>query len=116
QSEANDGKITFTYHSFADGADWTAVPDAVALEVYRIVQESVSNAVRHSGASEINVNMTLNNRDLTVQVADNGTYKPADRKGIGLDSIKKRANAVNGVVTIDISDVGTLVALHVVLP
>lgn len=116
QSEANDGKITFAYHSSADGAAWSAVPDAVALEVYRIVQESVSNAVRHSGASEINVSMTLSDRDLIVQIADNGTYKPTDRKGIGLDSIKKRANAVNGSVSINTDDGGTLVSLRLNLP
>lgn len=115
QTEAARGKTDISYVSQASGADWNDVPDAVALEVYRIVQEAVGNAVRHSGASEINVTLTLDGRNLEAVVTDNGTYKDYGRKGLGLDSIRRRAAAIGGVVAIDngSAEGGTEVSLSV---
>lgn len=101
QSESDCGRINFTYSSSADGADWREVSDSVALEVYRIIQEAVGNAVRHSGASEIYVVMSLDGSSLEVIVRDNGTFKSSARKGLGLDSIKRRAGSIGGTVAIE---------------
>ncbi len=48
QAEANKGKISFVYDSSAIDSNWSDVPDATSLEVYRIIQEGVGNAVKHS--------------------------------------------------------------------
>ena len=39
-----------TYTSAPDDADWSVVPDDVSLEIYRIVQEAVGNAIKHASA------------------------------------------------------------------
>lgn len=112
QAEAARGRIDIRYSS--DGADWPSVPDATALEVYRIVQEAVGNAVKHSGASVISVSLTLNHGLLTAEIADNGTYKSTGPKGLGMDSIRRRARAINGSVEVLArEDIGTTVTLTV---
>lgn len=119
QADANNGKIGFSYDSLAVGADWSEVPDATALEVYRIVQEATGNAVKHSGADEIKVILTLTKEKLEAAVSDNGTYRqktPAGKKGVGLDSIRRRANAIDGTVSVEAGESGgTDVKLTVIL-
>lgn len=99
QAEANAGRIAVRYASSIKDADWNDVPDRVSLEVYRIIQESVGNAVKHSGASEIDVALTLDGDALTATIADNGTFKASGGKGIGAESVRKRANSIKGELT-----------------
>lgn len=112
QAEANEGKIAFVYDSSAEGTPWDAVPDAVCLEVYRIIQEAVGNAVKHSGATDISVALHLTAQSLDAVISDNGTYKSAGKKGLGLESIRRRANSINGTVTVDTNNTGTKVTLR----
>lgn len=114
QAEANAGKVSVHYSSWVKDGDWNAVPDRISLEVYRIIQEAVGNAVKHSGASDISVELTLAGNHLTATATDNGTYKKNDRKGIGLESIRKRANSINGEITVESSEnAGTAIRLIV---
>lgn len=104
QSEAQKGKICFNYVSSESERDWTDIPDSTALETYRIIQEAVGNAVKHSGASQISITLNLNGKHLTAEIRDNGTYKSNDRKGIGLNSINRRAKSINGSVNISFDE------------
>lgn len=118
QAEANKGKISFVYDSSAIDSDWSDVPDATSLEIYRIIQEGVGNAVKHSGATNIDVSLYLTKDKLEASINDNGTYKQkisGTKKGIGLDSIRRRANAVGGSVSIEPSEPsGTTVKLTII--
>lgn len=118
QAEANKGEISFVYDSSAIDSDWSDVPDATSLEVYRIIQEGVGNAVKHSGATNIDVSLYMTKDKLEASINDNGTYKQKTsgaKKGIGLDSIRRRANAVGGSVSIDPSEPsGTTVTLTII--
>ena len=100
QQEAYKGKVTIGYSSSIDNAKWTDIPDYTALDIYRIIQEAVGNALKHSGAEEIEVSMKLVDNHLEVKVKDNGRYKINGVKGIGLESIQKRAKAINGKITL----------------
>lgn len=113
QAEANKGRIDITYTSFVKGGDWMQIPDNVSLDVYRIIQEAVSNSIKHSGADEIKVSMELEGPILRVAVADNGNYKPSGKRGLGIESIKRRSNAVNGSVVIRNDGAGTEILLTV---
>lgn len=114
QSAANKDRIAISYTSAAVGREWTSVPDSVALEVYRIVQEAVGNAIRHSGASEIRVRLELSSDGLSLTVNDNGTFVAASRKGLGVESMRRRANSINGSVSIEsVNGAGTEVRLTV---
>ncbi len=71
------------------------------LEMYRIIQELISNAVKHSSASQIDVEFLKTNGTLKVDVIDNGVGFPElrSKKGDGLkkiiDKIKSRGGKVN---------------------
>lgn len=100
QREASAGKTEIEYSS--TGADWNAVPDDMALEIYRIVQESVGNALRHSGADRVTVSLDKNDRQLTVIVADNGRGVPSGpRVSGGLQSMRRRAAAVGAHLSLE---------------
>ncbi len=106
--EATPESITIDYTSEVEGTEWNDVPDAEALEVYRILQEALSNAIRHSGATKINVILTLNGESLILRVIDNGSFKVSSKKGIGLESIHRRAKAIGGSVELrSLSEGGT---------
>lgn len=114
QAEANSGKTVFKYSSLIKDADWNSVPDRTALEIYRIIQEATGNAIKHSGATEIDVDLQLDGSNLTATITDNGTYKDAGSKGIGIESIRKRANSIKGELTFKPSENnGTTVILTV---
>ena len=74
----------------------------------------MGNAVKHSGAKEIKVSLELNAGTLAVVVKDNGTYQSAGKKGLGLESMKRRAGAINGTITLHAGeDGGTEVRVNV---
>lgn len=114
QHDAHKDKVNLTYESSITDADWSDVPDAVALEVYRIIQEGVGNAIKHSGASRIDVSLRISGSELEAQICDNGVYRSSGRRGLGLDSMRKRAAAIKGILTVDTSSQdGTTVRLEV---
>jgi len=73
----------------------------IELTMYRIVQELVNNALKHSGATHINIQLFSEPNRLFAQVTDNGKgFDPAmiekERKGKGIDNIRDRVTAING--------------------
>jgi len=70
----------------------TELHPAVALDLYRICQECLSNIVKHSAASSVYVELTRNDRHIQLCVTDNGVgFEWANSKsGIGIKSIKNR--------------------------
>ncbi|SHG74346.1 sensor histidine kinase [Massilia sp. CF038] len=71
--------------------------------VFRILQESLSNVVRHAHASEVAVTLSRSGTVLTMTVRDNGIGMPLCRAagGNGLAGIGERAAAIGGCVAID---------------
>ena len=114
QSEANKEKISFRYSSNSLNREWADIPDATSLEIYRIAQEAIGNAVKHSCATEIAVELYLKEDAITLIVSDNGKFKRPGDKGIGMESTRKRANSINGFIEINTtSDGGTQLILVV---
>lgn len=71
--------------------------------VFRILQESLSNVVRHAHATEVEVELQRCGGVLTLTVQDNGVGMPAEvsSKGSGLPGIRDRAAAIVGRFVID---------------
>ncbi|MFE5795020.1 sensor histidine kinase [Streptomyces sp. NPDC056503] len=61
--------------------DPAGVPAPVALAVYRIVQESLTNAVRHSGGTRVEVRLRYGSEAVRVEIADDGPAGPGPRPG-----------------------------------
>ena len=77
-------------------------PDAQVV-VYRVAQEALVNAARHSGASHVEVSLEPCNGRVRLQVADNGSgFAFAEEgKGLGLDGMRERALLVGGALEIE---------------
>jgi two-component system sensor histidine kinase UhpB len=76
-------------------------PD-VELAVYRIVQEALTNAIRHSQASEVTVSLTRADNACVLSVSDNGRGLPADViEGGGLTGMRERALLVGADLETD---------------
>jgi signal transduction histidine kinase len=78
-----------------------AVPAQLAEHVEAVVREAVSNAVRHAGASSLNVSVSVRDDVLRISVEDDGTGLPADVSASGLGNLRERADAVGGTFVIE---------------
>jgi signal transduction histidine kinase len=77
-----------------------SLPAAVEVAAYRIVFEAVTNALRHSGARQVDVRLERGRHDLVVTVADDGEgIRPGARPGVGLGSMRERAEELGGSFT-----------------
>ena len=81
--------------------------DDAKLAVYRIVQEALSNVVRHAAARKVQVRMRVDGPEILVEVADDGegflAEEPVERLdgGLGLIGMKERAAVAGGDLQID---------------
>lgn len=72
------------------------LPAAIEVAAYRIVQEALTNVVRHAGATRCRVTLTLGSA-LEITVLDDGTGLPDDRRtGVGLSSMHERTAELGG--------------------
>ncbi len=76
----------------------TQIPDSdIGIQLYRIAQEALSNAMKHSEASRIVISLHREDGELRLVVSDNGkgfSHPPADSTGLGLGTMKYRAHAI----------------------
>jgi len=80
------------------------LPAGQALAAYRIVQESLTNARKHSAAQQIRVELRRCDDELRLKVEDNGRGFAADRprpSQYGLLGMQERAQLVGGRLEID---------------
>ena len=75
-----------------------------STNLFRIVQESLTNVIRHAAATEVEIKIESKDGILTLEIQDNGKgiteAAIADAKSFGLIGIKERAHSLGGVVTI----------------
>ncbi|HEU5208660.1 MAG TPA: sensor histidine kinase [Longimicrobiales bacterium] len=85
------------------------LPPEVELAVYRIVQESLSNVVRHAGAETVFVGLARNQGVLEIVIRDDGRGFDLEHtlddsgRGLGLFGMQERASYIGGTVDIDTS-------------
>lgn len=81
---------------------------AEQLQVYRVVQELVSNSLRHSGGDMIDIKLAREGGEIVASVCDNGTANvAAGGEGIGLSVVSERAAMLGGTFTINANGQGT---------
>jgi signal transduction histidine kinase len=80
----------------------TPVPNAVGVELLRIVQEALTNAAKHSAASRISLQVSPAEDGILIAIADNGKGfdQDAPREGFGLNGMQERANRIGARLTI----------------
>lgn len=112
-AQAIGAQQTYTYE----------IPDHIILTeettkmIYRIVQEALTNAMKYSEASELNLSLKRRNRQLIITLMDNGKGFDLNRQrrtGIGLQNIRQRVSYLNGFLKIDSkAGMGTFVIVKI---
>ncbi|MFF0775602.1 sensor histidine kinase [Nonomuraea wenchangensis] len=74
------------------------LPPGVGRTVYRIVQEALTNAARHSGATEVDVRVRRSRTAVAVSISDNG-HARAGAEGRGIRGMRERARRHGGTLT-----------------
>jgi signal transduction histidine kinase len=87
------------------------LPAAVEVACYRIVQEALTNVVRHAMASHCSIRMRLEEaRALSIEIEDDGRgIRDEDRAGVGMMSMRERTEELGGWCTVRRLEGGTLV-------
>jgi signal transduction histidine kinase len=76
-----------------------ALPVAVDLSAYRIIQEALTNAVKHAPGGRVAVAVGTRRGELVITVTNERTAKGAGDGGVGLVNMRERAQAVGGRLT-----------------
>ncbi|WP_344935585.1 sensor histidine kinase [Actinoplanes nipponensis] len=76
-----------------------AVPAPVATAVHRVVQESLTNTVRHAPAARATVMLHYTPASVTVEVADDGAGAAPGTEGHGIMGMRERVAALGGALT-----------------
>lgn len=102
------------------GQEEFAVDDARATTLFRILQESLTNVIRHAKASHVLIDLNKEGEHLVMKIADNGVgIPPGARKSsnsFGLVGVEERVHALNGKFVIaSAPGAGTTLTIHIPL-
>jgi signal transduction histidine kinase len=78
------------------------LPDDHRTTIYRVVQEALQNAARHSQAREVEIVVQRHGDLLRIIIRDNGTgFDPSTTRGLGLLGMQERISLLGGVLQIE---------------
>jgi len=92
--------------TFDAGDETLVVPAELATALFRIVQESFTNIIKHAHASRVCVTLAGSRRTVRLSVTDNGrgvgetAQNPANSQALGIRSMTERASSIGGVLTV----------------
>jgi signal transduction histidine kinase len=93
-----------------DGVPAQRLPDAVEAAVYYVVAESLTNAAKHSGASEGRIEMSTTPQTVVVEIHDNGSGGANLANGTGIRGLVDRVEALGGKLRLHSQpDTGTII-------
>ncbi len=95
-----------------------ALHQDVSIAAFRIAQEAIANAVKHTASDPVMVRLSLDDDSIEVDVTDQGPGFNADDRvgaGLGLLSMRERAESVGGTLTVRSTPAGGT-QVHVLLP
>ncbi|WEV39987.1 sensor histidine kinase [Lactobacillus sp. ESL0681] len=96
-AELSQIKINFNYH-------WGTTDFEKTTEnvIFRIIEESITNSLRHGHADEITINCTiLEQHRYQLLIKDNGSGTPKIKPGYGITQMKERVAIINGKISFD---------------
>ena len=92
----------------------------IEITIFRIVQELITNIIKHAQATEATISLTQHDSELNIMVEDNGkgfkVGKLEDKDGMGLGSIERRVEHLEGTMEVDSTlDKGTNIIIDIPL-
>ena len=104
-SQASDIQIDFSHSDVP-----SPIPEDVSICLYRVLQESLGNMVKHSGTQEAQVKLTGRPDQIHLDVCDSGVgFDPQEQRetfGLGLISMWERLNLVGGELSVESQPLG----------
>ncbi len=103
---------------FYPPANWNGkIPEDIKFHSYRILQEAITNIIKHSNASKSNIQIHKHKNSLYIYVEDDGKGFDKEEKtnlnqGLGLENIKLRAELLNGNLNIKSDKKGTILEIE----
>lgn len=85
--------------------NWNEISNHIKLEIYRIIQESVTNIIKHAEAKNADIQVVVDNGNLNITIEDDGKgFNLSNfKKGLGIRNIKSRIDLLNGKFDLDSS-------------
>jgi signal transduction histidine kinase len=78
----------------------TELPQEIERNAYFAASEALTNAIKHSGATNIDIRVTTTAKDLVVTVSDNGSGGATTKAGHGLAGLRERMRGVSGALEV----------------
>ncbi|MBN1126832.1 MAG: PAS domain S-box protein [Sedimentisphaerales bacterium] len=106
---SNAGKTMGATCRFRCGKSVSVINLVEAKQIYRIVQEAITNAIRHGKAKNINIKLRLTKKGMILSVENDGLDFPKvspHQTGVGLKIMQYRAHLIGGTLTIRKGDKG----------
>jgi signal transduction histidine kinase len=89
-------RIDVVYHSEFEGR----LADETETQLFRIVQEALTNVARHSGATKVSIDFRASSGRVQLALSDNGRgFAPRTHPGMGLSGMRARARSAGGELT-----------------
>jgi len=92
----------------------------ISVCLFRVLQEAVHNAAKHSGAKRIEVQLVANSGEIHLNVSDSGKgfdiEAVGQSQGLGLTSMRERVRLVGGTIAIESKPLGGGTTIHVRVP
>lgn len=92
------------------------IDSKTALNVLRIVQEAMTNAIQHSGCNTIRVSVSRQQDTVVLSIVDDGVGPSGESHGRGLKNMHVRADEIGASLDIDFSNSGTAVICRLAIP
>lgn len=107
----------FTYQLISDSIEWDTINEVVQLNLYRILQETIQNIIKHAKAKHVIISLHQTDELILLTIEDNGIgfKKDSQKKGIGLKNIQSRIKKLKGTYTIH-SELGKGALLSIKVP
>lgn len=108
---ASSEKIFRVSCSFVSDGQVRLKDNHAALQLYRIAQEALANAIKHSGADHVEITLKVKARNILLSICDNGVGFPDETPhssgaGMGLLTMSHRAKMLGGHLTIGPGEAG----------
>ncbi|MBC9929362.1 tetratricopeptide repeat-containing sensor histidine kinase [Chitinophaga qingshengii] len=111
------GNATITFHAFP-GEEIDRIETTLKVEIYKIIQELITNAQKHSQASKIEIQLTRMDSTLQLLFEDNGQGFSVDtvKYGFGFQNIRERLKLFDGIFSINsFPSKGTVIDIEIPL-
>ena len=104
--------------------DFGRLPVRLELMLFRIVQESLTNVIRHSGSRVAAIHVARQGEMIRLEISDSGKGIPAERladirssgSGVGILGMRERVRQFKGEMKIDSTPAGTKISVSLPIP